>query len=81
MLTIAYQRAFDTISICFWYHQGLTFPPFLRPVIFTGGDIGKLTDKKGLGSGDSFRVLLIDDARHTETLGNDLFFFSEKGSI
>uniref|UniRef100_A0A1D1Y6I4 ATP-dependent Clp protease adapter protein ClpS n=1 Tax=Anthurium amnicola TaxID=1678845 RepID=A0A1D1Y6I4_9ARAE len=38
------------------------------PQVQEGGDIGKLSDKKGLGSGDSFRVLLIDDARHTERL-------------
>ncbi|KAJ6837333.1 ATP-dependent Clp protease adapter protein CLPS1, chloroplastic-like [Iris pallida] len=33
-----------------------------------GGDIGRLRDKKSLRSGDSYRVLLIDDARHTENL-------------
>ncbi|ONK55325.1 uncharacterized protein A4U43_UnF4930 [Asparagus officinalis] len=33
-----------------------------------GGDIGRLKDKKSLGSGDSYRVLLIDDARHSEKL-------------
>ncbi|ONK79789.1 uncharacterized protein A4U43_C01F10090 [Asparagus officinalis] len=33
-----------------------------------GGDIGQLRDKKSLGSGDSYKVLLIDDARHTEQL-------------
>lgn len=33
-----------------------------------GGDIGRLADKKGLRSGDSYRVLLVDDARHTEKL-------------
>ena len=37
----------------------------------TGGDIGRLKDKKNLGSGDSYKVLLIDDARHTEKLGNN----------
>lgn len=35
-----------------------------------GGDIGRVKDKKNTGSGDSYRVLLIDDARHTEKLGN-----------
>lgn len=33
-----------------------------------GGDIGRVRDKKQTGSGDSYRVLLIDDARHTEKL-------------
>lgn len=28
----------------------------------------RLSDKKGLRRGDSYKVLLIDDARHTETL-------------
>lgn len=36
----------------------------------TGGDMGRLRDSKGTGSGDSYRVLLIDDARHSENLGN-----------
>lgn len=34
-----------------------------------GGDIGKMKDKRGTGSGDSYRVLLIDDTRHSEKLG------------
>lgn len=33
-----------------------------------GGDIGRLKDKRGIASGDSYRVLLIDDVRHTEKL-------------
>ncbi|KAF8398751.1 hypothetical protein HHK36_014609 [Tetracentron sinense] len=33
-----------------------------------GGDMGRLKDKRGAGSGDSYRVLLIDDKRHTENL-------------
>ncbi|KAJ4974429.1 hypothetical protein NE237_007603 [Protea cynaroides] len=33
-----------------------------------GGDIGQRREKKGPGSGDSYRVLLIDDDRHTEKL-------------
>ncbi|KAJ8445666.1 hypothetical protein Cgig2_007142 [Carnegiea gigantea] len=33
-----------------------------------GGDIGWLSDKRGTGSGDSYRVLLLDDERHTENL-------------
>ncbi|KAL4570030.1 hypothetical protein LXL04_025679 [Taraxacum kok-saghyz] len=33
-----------------------------------GGDIGRVRDKKPTGSGDSYRVLLIDDERHTENL-------------
>ncbi|KAM7270077.1 hypothetical protein ACFE04_029291 [Oxalis oulophora] len=33
-----------------------------------GGDMGRLKAKKGTGSGDSYRVLLIDDATHTEKL-------------
>ncbi|XVE81173.1 hypothetical protein DITRI_Ditri15bG0041500 [Diplodiscus trichospermus] len=36
--------------------------------VLEGGDIGRLRDKKGTGSGDSYRVLLIDDARHSEKL-------------
>ncbi|KAF5747489.1 hypothetical protein HS088_TW05G00210 [Tripterygium wilfordii] len=36
--------------------------------VLEGGDIGRLKDKKGPGSGDSYRVLLIDDVRHTEKL-------------
>ncbi|CAA6673411.1 unnamed protein product [Spirodela intermedia] len=43
------------------------FDPLLQ--VQEGGDIGKLKGEKGLGSGDSFRVLLIDDARHTVALG------------
>ena len=38
----------------------------------TGGDIGRLRDKRGVGSGDSYRVLLIDDSRHSESLGMGL---------
>lgn len=38
--------------------------------VITGGDIGRLKDKRGIASGDSYRVLLIDDVRHTEKLGN-----------
>lgn len=34
-----------------------------------GGDIGKMKEKRGTGSGDSYRVLLIDDTRHSEKLG------------
>ncbi|BBN68413.1 hypothetical protein Prudu_417S000100, partial [Prunus dulcis] len=33
------------------------------------GDIGRLKDKRGIGSKDSYRVLLVDDVRHTEKLG------------
>ncbi|KAK1273347.1 hypothetical protein QJS04_geneDACA019139 [Acorus gramineus] len=33
-----------------------------------GGDIGRLRDKKGLRNGDSYKVLLVDDERHTEKL-------------
>ncbi|XP_020424614.1 uncharacterized protein LOC109950412 [Prunus persica] len=33
-----------------------------------GGDIGRLKDKRGIGSRDSYRVLLVDDVRHTEKL-------------
>jgi len=33
-----------------------------------GGDIGRVRDRRGPGSGDSYRVLLIDDKRHTENL-------------
>ncbi|GKA47327.1 ATP-dependent Clp protease adapter protein ClpS1, chloroplastic-like protein [Tanacetum coccineum] len=34
----------------------------------SGGDIGRVRDKKTTSSGDSYKVLLIDDARHTEKL-------------
>lgn len=37
--------------------------------VSAGGDIGRLASRKGLGSGDSYKVLLIDDPRHTEKLG------------
>ncbi|KAB2062303.1 hypothetical protein ES319_A10G144600v1 [Gossypium barbadense] len=33
-----------------------------------GGDIGRSKDKNGTGSGDSYKVLLVDDARHSEKL-------------
>ncbi|KAG9442321.1 hypothetical protein H6P81_018175 [Aristolochia fimbriata] len=33
-----------------------------------GGDIGSIREKRGCRSGDSYRVLLIDDERHTEKL-------------
>lgn len=36
---------------------------------FAGGDIGRVGDKKATRSGDSYKVLLIDDERHTEELG------------
>ncbi|ONI27388.1 hypothetical protein PRUPE_1G083400 [Prunus persica] len=36
-----------------------------------GGDIGRLKDKRGIGSRDSYRVLLVDDVRHTEKLGTE----------
>ena len=39
-----------------------------------GGDIGRVKDKKTTGSGDSYKVLLIDDARHTEKLGKYTFY-------
>ncbi|KAG0502118.1 hypothetical protein HPP92_002190 [Vanilla planifolia] len=38
------------------------------PKVMEGGDIGKLGDKWVLGGGGSYRVLLVDDARHTEKL-------------
>uniref|UniRef100_A0A8R7TZI5 Photosystem II 10 kDa polypeptide, chloroplastic n=1 Tax=Triticum urartu TaxID=4572 RepID=A0A8R7TZI5_TRIUA len=34
-----------------------------------GGDTGRLKDRKGTGSGDSYKVLLLDDPRHTEKHG------------
>lgn len=34
-----------------------------------GGDIGWITTRKGVGRGDCYRVLLIDDPKHTEKLG------------
>ncbi|XWS35247.1 hypothetical protein CRYUN_Cryun21dG0109500 [Craigia yunnanensis] len=36
--------------------------------VLEGGDIGRLKDKKGTGSGDSYRVLLVDDSHHSEKL-------------
>ncbi|GAB2275214.1 hypothetical protein Dimus_009976 [Dionaea muscipula] len=33
-----------------------------------GGDIGRLRDTRGVGNGDGYRVLLLDDVRHTEKL-------------
>ncbi|KAE8688381.1 putative gluconokinase-like [Hibiscus syriacus] len=36
--------------------------------VLEGGDIGRSKDRKGTGSGDSYRVLLVDDARHSEKL-------------
>ncbi|XP_021898233.1 ATP-dependent Clp protease adapter protein CLPS1, chloroplastic-like [Carica papaya] len=36
--------------------------------VLEGGDVGRLKNKKGVGSGDSYRVLLMDDIRHTENL-------------
>ncbi|KAJ1686586.1 hypothetical protein LUZ63_017976 [Rhynchospora breviuscula] len=38
------------------------------PIVEEGGDIGRLTEKKGTGSGDSYKVLLVDDPSHTEKL-------------
>ncbi|GJN17255.1 hypothetical protein PR202_gb04309 [Eleusine coracana subsp. coracana] len=38
------------------------------PVPEEGGDTGRLKDRKGTGSGDSYKVLLVDDAKHTEKL-------------
>ncbi|KAF0887493.1 hypothetical protein E2562_002224 [Oryza meyeriana var. granulata] len=38
------------------------------PVTQEGGDTGRMRDRRGSGSGDSYKVLLIDDARHTENL-------------
>ncbi|KAH7664350.1 Ribosomal protein L7/L12 C-terminal/adaptor protein ClpS-like protein [Dioscorea alata] len=38
------------------------------PQVEEGGDFGKSIVKRGIGSGDSYRVLLIDDERHTESL-------------
>ncbi|KAF2953148.1 ATP-dependent Clp protease adapter protein CLPS2, chloroplastic [Oryza sativa Japonica Group] len=38
------------------------------PVTQEGGDTGRMRDRRGSGSGDSYKVLLIDDARHTEKL-------------
>lgn len=36
--------------------------------VLEGGDIGKMKEKRRTGSGDSYRVLLIDDTRHSENL-------------
>ncbi|XP_008775024.2 ATP-dependent Clp protease adapter protein CLPS2, chloroplastic-like [Phoenix dactylifera] len=38
------------------------------PQVQEGGDRGQLHDKRGLGSGDSYKVLLIDHDHHTEKL-------------
>ncbi|XP_031264738.1 uncharacterized protein LOC116123055 [Pistacia vera] len=42
------------------------FDPFTQ--VLEGGDIGQLKDKKGIGNGDSYRVVLIDDFRHSDKL-------------
>jgi len=36
--------------------------------VLEGGDMGRLRHKKGTGSGDSYKVLLVDDAKHTEKI-------------
>ncbi|KAG2592710.1 ATP-dependent Clp protease adapter protein ClpS-like [Panicum virgatum] len=36
------------------------------PVAEEGGDPGRLKDGRRSGSGDSYKVLLVDDVRHTE---------------
>ncbi|XP_074563495.1 ATP-dependent Clp protease adapter protein CLPS2, chloroplastic-like [Curcuma longa] len=36
------------------------------PQVQEGGDIGRLTTRKAVGRGDSYKVLLIDDPKHTE---------------
>ncbi|XP_039050715.1 ATP-dependent Clp protease adapter protein CLPS2, chloroplastic-like [Hibiscus syriacus] len=36
--------------------------------VLEGGDIGRSTDRKRTGNGDSYRVLLVDDAQHSEKL-------------
>ncbi|KAL4387124.1 hypothetical protein GQ457_09G015440 [Hibiscus cannabinus] len=36
--------------------------------VLEGGDIGGSIDRKGTGSGDGYRVLLVDDSRHSELL-------------
>ncbi|XP_022761773.1 uncharacterized protein LOC111307798 [Durio zibethinus] len=41
--------------------------------VLEGGDIGRLRDKKGTGSGDSYRVLLVDDAGHSEKISCEGF--------
>ncbi|XP_057525583.1 ATP-dependent Clp protease adapter protein CLPS2, chloroplastic-like [Amaranthus tricolor] len=38
------------------------------PQVEQGGDIGRLKDKRAPVSGDGYRVLLLDDPRHTEYL-------------
>jgi len=39
------------------------------PVTQEGGDPGRLKDGRRSGSGDSYKVLLVDDVRHTEKHG------------
>jgi len=39
------------------------------PVAEEGGDPGRLKDGRRSGSGDSYKVLLVDDVRHTEQHG------------
>uniref|UniRef100_K3XL55 Uncharacterized protein n=1 Tax=Setaria italica TaxID=4555 RepID=K3XL55_SETIT len=39
------------------------------PVTQEGGDPGRLRDGRRSGSGDSYKVLLVDDVRHTEKHG------------
>ncbi|KAG6530228.1 ATP-dependent Clp protease adapter protein CLPS2, chloroplastic-like [Zingiber officinale] len=38
------------------------------PQVQEGGDIGRLTTRRGVGRGDNYKVLLIDDQKHTEKL-------------
>lgn len=54
----------------------------MRCALHAGGDTGRLKDRKGTGSGDSYKVLLLDDPRHTEKHGMYplLFSFSSIGS-
>ncbi|GAV75538.1 hypothetical protein CFOL_v3_19017 [Cephalotus follicularis] len=42
--------------------------------VLEGGDIGQLRHKIRTERGDSYRVLLVDDVRHSEKLGNFIHY-------
>ncbi|KAJ0037641.1 hypothetical protein Pint_22620 [Pistacia integerrima] len=53
-------------SFIFWEHMGFVNN---SSNVTGGGDSGQLKDKKGIGNGDSYRFMLIDDFRHSDKLG------------
>lgn len=74
-----YELGMISFRISFWTIGSslTTYMIFCRLLClcFIGGDFGKSIVKRGIGSGDSYRVLLIDDEHHTESLGNEMNFF------